>query len=118
MDRTTVGAEDPRFENLVAVHLAKWVSWRQDAEGADVELRYFRDIDGREVDFVIVESRRPRLLVECKSGDGEISPGLKDLKARFPEAAAWQITLAGSKDFLSAEGIRVAPATVLLERLV
>jgi len=39
-----------RFENMVASHLLKWVHFRQHAEGLDLELRYFRDSDGREVD--------------------------------------------------------------------
>ena len=57
-----------RFENLVASHLLKWVHFEQDAKGREVELAYFRDIDGREVDFVITEDRRPVRLVECKWG--------------------------------------------------
>jgi hypothetical protein len=42
-----------RFENLVAPHLLKWVHFREDTEGHRTELRYFRDIEGREVDFVV-----------------------------------------------------------------
>ena len=41
----------------MASHLLKWVHFQQDAEGRDLELRYFRDTDGREVDFVVVERR-------------------------------------------------------------
>jgi len=47
--------QDPprRFENLVASHLLKWLHHEQDVQGRDLELRYFRDIDGREVDFAV-----------------------------------------------------------------
>ena len=45
-----------RFENLVASHLLKWVHFRADTEGLAAELRYFRDIEGREVDFVVIET--------------------------------------------------------------
>ncbi|MGA1838999.1 MAG: hypothetical protein ACMUIU_00085 [bacterium] len=38
------------------MHLLKWVHYEQDTKGRDLELRYFRDIDGREVDFVITEN--------------------------------------------------------------
>lgn len=31
-----------RFENLVALHLLKWVRYKQVVEGLDWELRYFR----------------------------------------------------------------------------
>ena len=55
-----------RFENMVACHLLKWVHYQQDTQGRDLELRYFRDVDRREVDLVVVEGREPILLVECK----------------------------------------------------
>jgi hypothetical protein len=112
--------DDPaaRFENLVASHLLKWVHHAQDAEGRDLELRYFRDTDGREVDFVVVEKRAPVLLVECKSSDARLEPALRYLKARYPGAAAWQIAAEGSKDYQTSEGIRVAPALTFLRTLV
>lgn len=116
-DWSLVPAEPARFENLVASHLLKWVHFEQDARGREVELRYFRDTDGREVDFVVVEGRRPLLFVEAKWGDAEPDKSLRYLKARFPEADAWQVSAAGRKDFVTPEGIRVAPALELLRTL-
>jgi hypothetical protein len=103
---------------MVASHLLKWVHYLQDAFGLDFDLRYFRDTDGREVDFVAVEGRHPRLLVECKWADAEVDRGLRYLKARFPEAQAWQVSAVGTKDYQTPEGIRVAPALELLRQLV
>jgi uncharacterized protein len=107
-----------RFENLVAAHLLKWVHFEQDARGRDLELRYFRDTDGREVDLVVVEGRRPLLLVECKWADAEVDPSLRYLKARFPEAEAWQLSATGRYDYVTPEGIRVAPALRFLADLI
>jgi predicted AAA+ superfamily ATPase len=118
LDWSLVPSELARFENLVAAHLLKWVHLEQDARGREVELRYFRDSDGREVDFVVVEGRRPLLLVECKWADAEPDRSLRYLKARFPGAAAWQLSATGSKDYVTPQGIRVAPALTLLETLV
>jgi len=115
---TLVPEPGPRFENLVAAHLLKWVHFEQDARGRDVELRYFRDTDRREVDFVVVEKRAPILLVECKWGDVDADRSLRYLKERFPQAVAWQISAAGRKDYRTPDGIRVAPAGVLLRTLV
>lgn len=114
----TVVPEPARFENLVAAHLLKWVHFEEDAKGRDLELRYFRDVDRREVDFVVVEGRRPVLLVETKWGDDAPDRGLRYLKARFPSADAWQLSATGTKDYVSGEGIRVAPALALLRTLV
>ena len=118
-DWSVVKDEGARFENLMASHLLKWVEYQIDSQGRSLELRYFRDTDGREVDFVIVEDgRRPLALVECKLGDDAPGKGLKYLKARFPEASAWQVSAHGLRDYQSAEGIRVAPAVRLLRELV
>jgi predicted AAA+ superfamily ATPase len=117
-DWSIVPSEPARFENLVASHLLKWVHFEQDARGRDVELRYFRDSDGREVDFVVVEDRRPLLLVECKWGDAEADRSLRYLRIRFPAADAWQVSATGHKDYVTPEGIRVAPALELLRALV
>ena len=107
-----------RFENLVAGHLLKWVHHEQDVKGRDLELRYFRDTDRREVDFVVVERRTPQLFVECKWGDTEVDRGLRYLKARFPRCEAWQISATGTKDYITPDDIRVAPAMQLLRAFV
>lgn len=117
-DWSVISDEAARFENLVGSHLLKWVHFRVDTEGEEVELRYFRDVDGREVDFVIVERRKPVLMVECKWSDAPLAPGLRYLKERFPGCEAWQVSAAGAKDYETPEGIRVAPAPKLLARLV
>jgi hypothetical protein len=49
---------------------------------------------------------------------GDISPALRYLKARFPAADAWQISATGQQEYVSREGIRVAPALELLKTLV
>ena len=117
-DWSVVSMPGARFENLVASHLLKWVEFQIDTEGRPLELRYFRDTDGREVDFVVTENAKAIALVECKLGDDSVSPGLKYMKTRFPEAQAWQVSASGTRDFVNAEGIRVAPAVALLRQLV
>lgn len=117
LDWSVVPGESPRFENLVGAHLLKWVHFRQDTEGRDVELRYFRDVDGREVDFVVVEGRRPTHFIECKWADAPVDRGVRYLKLRFPAAEAWQVSAVGTRDFVSPEGIRTCPALELLRRL-
>ena len=97
--------------------LLKWVHQQQDAEGRDLELRYFRDTDGREVDFVVTERRVPVLLVEAKWADTRVDRNLRYLKQRFPDAESWQLSATGTKDVRTPEGIRLAPAPRLLSRL-
>jgi hypothetical protein len=117
LDRSVVPEEPQRFENLVAAHLLKWVHFEEDTHGRDLELRYFRDCEGREVDFVVLEGRRPVQLVEAKWSDAPVDKSLRYLKQRYPAAEAWQVSATGTKDFTTEEGIRVAPALELFSRL-
>jgi len=107
-----------RFENMVASHLLKWVHFEEDAKGRDLELRYFRDVTGREVDFVVTEARVPILMIECKWSDAPVDKGLRYLKQRFPDCEAWQLSATGKKEFETSEGIRASPALELLRTLV
>ena len=102
----------------MAVHLKKWVEFEVDTKGRDLELRYLRDVQGREVDFVIVENRQPIQFIECKWADDDIHPALRYASERFPKADFWQITAVGTKDFRTTGGIRVCPAITFLKELI
>lgn len=115
---TLIDEAGPRFENMIAMHLLKWVQFENDTTARNLELRYFRDVDGREVDFVITEKSIPIMAVECKVSDGDIDKGLKYFKRHFPECDAYQLTLHGNKDFISPDNIRVCNAISFLCALV
>lgn len=117
-DWTLIKKPGFRFENLVACHLLKWCHHRQDCEGIDVELRFFRDFDLREVDFVILEDQRPTYFIECKKDYRTSNKALKYLKSRFPETKATQIVLQGKEDYVDKYGIRHQPAATFLSGLV
>jgi hypothetical protein len=44
-----------------------------------------------------------------------VDRSLRYLKARFPDAHAWQVSAVGTKDYQTPDGIRVAPALKLLD---
>lgn len=110
--------EGPRFENLVASHLLKWTHFQLDTEGRELELRYFRDVDGREVDFVVVERRRPILMVEAKVSAGPASAALRYLKQRFPLCEAYQVHLHGHAESVTKDRIHLWTAARFLATLV
>ena len=57
---------------MVSCQLLKYCHWVEDTQGHAMELRYLRDTDKREVDFVVLKDRKPAFAVECKSGDKAI----------------------------------------------
>ena len=117
-DWSVVPDEGPRFENMLASHLLKWIHFQFDSEGRELELRYFRDVDGREVDFVVTERRKPILMVEAKLAAGALSPSVRYLKQRFPACDAFQVHLRGRDESVTAEGVRLWTAARFLQTLV
>lgn len=117
-DWTLIKEEVSWFENFIASHLLKWVHYEIDTKGRELDLRYFRDIDGREVDFIITEDGKPIKAIEVKWNDADIGKGLKYFKTKFPACEAWQISAIGHKDYISKDKIRVAHALKLLTMLV
>lgn len=81
----------PRFENLVACQLLKYCHLREDTEGDRMELRFIRDTDKREVDFVVLRDNKPEFAVECKTGEHGISPAARYFRARTPIPLFFQV---------------------------
>ena len=103
--------EDPgaRFENMVAGHLLKYCHFLEDTEGYGMELRFIRDTDKREVDFVVLRDGRAEFAVECKSGERRASPACAYFRARTDIPLFYQVHL-GTKDFGNAATLtRVLP---------
>ena len=96
----------PRFENLVASQLLKYCHWIEDTEGHAMELRFLRDTDKREVDFVVLRNRKPLFAVECKSGERGVGPAIGYFAERTSIPRFYQVHL-GERHF------ETGPATVL-----
>jgi predicted AAA+ superfamily ATPase len=74
-----------------------------------MELRYIRDTDGREVDFVVLKDSMPLFAVECKLSEKNPSPHLKYFRERTNIPLFFQVHL-GDSDFGDAtKGVRVLP---------
>jgi hypothetical protein len=65
-----------RQENLVALHLLKACHFWTDTAQGEFDLRFVRDKERREVDFLVLRDRRPWMAVECKSNQRTPSASL------------------------------------------
>jgi len=108
-DWSRVEEPGPRFENMVAGHLLKYCHHLEDTEGYSMELRFIRDTDKREVDFVVFRDGRPEFAVECKSGERAASPACSYFRERTNVPRFFQVHL-GRKDYGNAQAdTRVLP---------
>jgi predicted AAA+ superfamily ATPase len=97
-DWSSVEAGGSRLENMVASQLLKYCHWIEDTEGYSMELRYLRDTDKREVDFVVLKDRKPLFAVECKSGEKAVGSAIQYFAERTPIPRFYQVHL-GERNF-------------------
>jgi predicted AAA+ superfamily ATPase len=98
-----------RFENLVACHLLKYCDLLEDAEGFRMELRYLRDTDGREVDFVVLRDGSPEFAVECKRSERPLDKSIPYFMQRTGIPEFYQTHLGEKESGHAASGGRILP---------
>ncbi len=116
-DWSEVEDEAARFENLIASHLLKFVHFIVDHEGYKAELHYLRDVDKREVDFLITINNKPWFAVEVKLNDTALSPGLLYFGNRLAIPYLYQVVKKDKTDTLE-KGVRIISAGKFLAGLV
>jgi len=114
-DWSTVPDPGPRFENFVASQLLKYCHFMEDTQGYHMDLRFIRDTDKREVDFVVLKEVRPMFAVECKSGEKNINPSLFYFMERTSIPKFYQVHQ-GRKDY-EKNGVRVIPVHTFCNEL-
>jgi len=120
-DWSGVADDGARAETFVACHLLKAVENWTDLGFGDFELRYLRDKQKREVDFLVVRDRKPWFLVEVKLSDTTLSPSLGYFQAQIKAKHAFQVVL--NLPFEPADCFTVhrpvaVPARTLLSQLI
>src|SRR5262252_2104146 len=110
-DWSGVVEDGPRAETLVACHLLKAVEAWTDLGLGDFELRYLRDKQKREVDFVVVKDRKPWFLVEVKMSDQTLSPALGYFQAQTNAQHSFQVVM--NLPYQQADCFRIHRAVVV-----
>lgn len=114
-DWSQVADRGARFENLAACQLLKYCHFVEDTQGHAMDLRFIRDTDRREVDFVVLRDKKPLFAVECKTGAKRVSSAIRYFRARTDIPAFYQVHT-GHRDYLS-DGVRVLPFTAFCGEL-
>lgn len=116
-DWSQVADEGARLENMVASHLLKMTHFLYDASGHKADLFFLRDIEGREVDFLVTIDRKPWLAIEVKSGREDISKSLVYFADKLKTPFSYQLVRNSSIDYWK-KNIRVISADKFLSGLV
>jgi len=105
-DWSQLQEEGPKLENIVASHLLKFCHFLHDVKGYKTELRFLRDNEQREVDFIVTIDNKPWFCIEVKNSRKEISKSLYYYKNKLDIPYVYQVVLEEKVDFIK-EGIRV-----------
>jgi predicted AAA+ superfamily ATPase len=71
-------------------------------------LRFLRDSNRREVDFVVMKNKRPIFAIECKSGEKAASPHLSYFAERTDIPIFYQVHR-GTRAYSVSDRIHVLP---------
>jgi len=120
-DWSGLADEGARAETFMACHLLKAVEGWTDLGFGDFELRYVRDKQKREVDFLIVRDKKPWCLIEAKLADTRLSPSLAYFQGQTKAPHAFQAVVDlphESADCFKVQRPIVVPARTLLSQLL
>lgn len=109
--------EAAKFENLVAAHLLKFTHFLADSQGFKTGLYYLRDIEKREVDFLVTVDKEPWFCVEVKLGLKGVPNSLRYFKERLKIPFNYLVVKEEGVDILK-DNIRIISASKFLTALV
>lgn len=116
-DWSQVPDEGAKLENMAASHLLKLCHYLYDAKGFKAELFYLRDIEKREVDFLVTIDKKPWMAIEVKTSDQNVSKNLRYFGKKLAIPFLYQLVKTADVDFIQ-DNIRVMSIDKFLRGLV
>lgn len=116
-DWSEIADEGARFENMIASHLLKLVQFLHDTAGWKAELFFLRDVDKREVDFLVTVDRKPWFAVEATLSNNKLSAPLKYFSRKLKVPFSYQVIKESGTDIWK-ENFRIISAEKFLGGLV
>jgi predicted AAA+ superfamily ATPase len=120
-DWSLIEDEGQKVENFIASHLLKFANFYSDIGFGRFELFYLRDIDKREVDFLIVRDGKPFMMIESKSSEIKLSKSIEHFRLQLQPNFSLQTVFNAdfvSKSCFNGETPLVVPAKTLLSQLI
>ncbi|MEW5692217.1 MAG: hypothetical protein AB1765_02850 [Candidatus Hydrogenedentota bacterium] len=102
---------------MIASHLLKFCDFLFDVEGYRATLFYIRDIEQREVDFLVSIDGKPWFCVEVKNSFRDIPTSLKYFGSRLKIPFIYEVVREDNVDFFK-DNIRIMSADKFLSGLV
>lgn len=102
-----------RFENMIASHLLKYCHLLFDRDGYKADLFYLRDVEKREVDFLVTIDNKPWFAVETKNSFREVPASLRYFKDKLKIPYGYIVVKEEDIDYIK-DNIRIVSASKFL----
>ena len=112
-DWSEITDEAIRFENMIASHLLKFCHFLFDIEGHKANLYYLRNIEKREVDFLVAIDNKPWFCVEVKSSFEKIPASLRYFGTKLKTPFIYEVVKEENVDCIK-DNIRIISASKFL----
>jgi hypothetical protein len=116
-DWSEIMDEGSRFENMTASHLLKFCHFLFDVKGYKAQLRYLRDKEQREVDFLLCVDGKPWFCAEVKTSFKDVPASLAYFSKKLKIPFSYQVVKQEGVDFIK-NNIRVISASKFFTALV
>lgn len=120
-DWSIVEDEGARIENFIASHLLKFVHFYTDLGVGQFGLYYLRDLEKREVDFVVTKNNQPLFIIESKASDTHLSKALNyfcsQINVEYTLQSVFKLDYV-NKNCFSSKNPLVVPTKTLLSQLI
>jgi uncharacterized protein len=111
-DFGAVEDEAKRFENLIAFHLLKFCDFLTDSGFGNFELKYLRDKEQHEIDFLLLWNNKPWFMAEAKLNHTAISPNfgfmMKQLSCKYAVQIVKKTNVYDKKSFAYGEVLLIS----------
>lgn len=104
------GDESQKLENLVALSLRKEIEFQEDCNGLEGQMHFIQTKEEHEIDFLVLQKRRPAHLFEVKLSNATPSKNFGYFSALFPNSKSIQLVRNLEREFTSREGVDVKSA--------
>ncbi|MBI2607061.1 MAG: ATP-binding protein [Deltaproteobacteria bacterium] len=98
-----------RFENFVALTLLKEIHFQEDVNGIPGALHYLKIKGGKEVDFLVVQNKKPQMMIEVKESDFKPSNQFTVFPKFFKKIEMLQLVHRLDRKYDYPVGVKVRP---------
>lgn len=106
-----------KLENLVASHLLKSIHLWNDCGYGEYELNFLRNKEKKEINFILLNKRKPIVAIEVKTNDLELSESWFKFAPILRDIPKIQLARTPNIDKITASGIRIVSMDRFLSAL-